>query len=234
MGILGRPFAGVGALGSLGTAGLGATPPQPWCWKAAGYPWGAAFDACHGRCYNFCVGQKRWPGTVDGDKCVYDCDWTQCECPTSPPTTAPKTTPSSGGASAGATLVMGNKTSDPRVVELQQAINAVLTKNGYAAVGTDGKLGPGTCGAAREADKFGAGLMARYGLAGVCTSFTTPVKSGGGGFSTPGGGSLAPPADTLSAGSFMGMDTKTMLLVGAVVLGAYVMFGKKKKPGAGK
>ena len=229
MGILGQPRYAAGSLGSLGAAGLGTTPPQPWCWKAAGYPWGAAFDACHGKCYNFCVGQKRWPGTVDGDKCVYDCDRETCECPTSPPTTAPKTTAGTA-PSTGSGLVMGNKTSDPKVVQLQQAINAILTRNGYAAIGTDGKLGPGTCGAAREADKFGGNLMSQYGLAGVCTSFTTPVRSGGG-FSTP--GPVGPAPDTLSSGTMLGMDAKMLMLIGAVALGAYVMFGKKK-PGAGK
>jgi len=222
----------LGVLGSRPVMGLGATPPKPWCWKAAGYPWGAAFDTCHAKCYNFCVGQKRWPGTVDGDKCVYDCDWETCDCPTSQPTT-PSTTRTTPGPSTTPALVMGNKTSDPRVVELQKAINAVLTKNGYAAIGTDGKLGPGTCGAAREADKLGAGLMAQYGLTSVCTSFTPPVKSGGGFSSGGGGGSLAPP-DTLSAGTVLGMDMKTLLLVGAVAFGAYTLFGKKKKPGAGK
>jgi hypothetical protein len=220
------------SLGILGTRpqhGLGATPPKPWCWKAAGYAWGAAFDQCHAGCYSFCTQQKRYPGTVDGDKCVYDCDWERCDCPTSPPTT-----PASGGAAApaaSASLVMGNKTSDPRVVQLQQEINATLSRNGYSAVGTDGKLGPGTCGAAREADKFGAGLMAKYGLTAVCTSFTPPVKSGGFGPS-PGGASLAPP-DTLQSGTLLGMDSKTVMLIAAVAAGAYVLFGKKK-PGAGK
>jgi hypothetical protein len=218
-----------------GTAALGATPPPAaWCWKAAGYPWGAAFDTCHAGCYQFCVQQKRWPGTEDGDACVYGCDRERCDCPTSRPTTAPKTGATTT-TTTGSPLVMGNKSSDPRVAGLQSEINATLTRNGYAAIGTDGKLGPGTCGAAREADKFGAGLMAKYGLASVCTSFTTPVKSGGG-FVSPGGGgggaSLAPP-DTLSSGTLLGMDTKTVLLVAGIGIAAWAFLGKKK-PGAGK
>jgi len=227
LGILGAPATRGRTLGQMGA--LGQVAPKPWCWKAAGYPWGAAFDACHAKNYQFCVNQKRWPGTVDGDKCVFDADWETCQCPTSPPTTAQPSRPGASAPSAAAPLVMGNKTSDPRVAELQAAINAVLTKNGYAAVGTDGKLGPGTCGAAREADKFGAGLMAKYGLASVCTSFTTPVRSGGGGGGFPGGAPLAPAPDTLSAGTgFLGMDSKTLLLVGAIGIGVYVVFGKKK------
>lgn len=212
---------------SLSGGALGAVAPKSWCWKAAGYPWGAAFDACHAKNYQFCVDQKRWPGTVDGDKCVFDADWERCECPTSQPTSAPKAG-SGGGAASGAALTMGNKTSDPRVVELQKAINTVLTKNGYAAIGTDGKLGPGTCGAAREADTFGAGLMAKYGLASACTSFTAPVKSGGGGnFSQ----SSVTPLEPVSAG-FLGMNTNTWLLIAAVAGGAYVLLGDKKKTGA--
>jgi hypothetical protein len=220
LGILGGP--------PMARRGLsGEPPPDPWCWD---YP---GFKACHDRNWKTCDGKryedklqnKIWT-TPQFDDCVHVKDNMSCDCPA----IAPKSGASAAPA-AGSGLVMGNKTSDPRVAALQQAINAVLTKNGYAAIGTDGKLGPGTCGAAREADKFGAGLMAKYGLASVCTSFTTPVRSGGSSVSVPGGGApLSPQADTLtvSKAGFLGMDTKMLLLLGAAAVGAYVVFGKKK------
>jgi len=217
----------------------GEPPPAPWCWKSAGYAWGAAFDACHANNWKACDGQnyelklagKPQMTKAQFDDCVYIKDNTKCDCPALNPGPKP------GGTTVAATgpaLTMGNKTSDARVVELQRAINATLTRNGYAAIGTDGKLGPGTCGAAREADKFGAGLMAKYGLSSVCTSFTAPVRSGGIVSSGGGGGGapLTPPPDTLSSGTMFGMDTKTVLLVVAVAAGAYIFLGKKKPKAA--
>lgn len=215
------------SLGILGHRGIGLTDiesqyqtpvpaPAANCWNQSG------FKTCHDQNYRACQAYgltQQSPGKAL-DNCVYDKD-RFCGCA------------AGVNSPAGGALTMGNKTSDPRVVDLQKAINAVLTKNGYAAVGTDGKLGPGTCGAAREADKFGAGLMAKYGLASVCTSFTTPPKSGGG-FTAPSSAPVATPGSsnnvslTTTQSSFLGMNTQTLLLVAAVAAGAWVFFGPKK------
>jgi hypothetical protein len=222
-------------------SGLGAEPPPaPWCWGAAGYAWGAAFDACHAKNWKTCDGQnyelklagKPQMTKTQFDDCVYIKDNMNCDCPGIAPTA--KAGATATPASTAGKLTMGNKTSDPRVAELQRAINATLVPKGYLAISTDGKLGPGTCGAAREADNFGAGLMAKYGLTGVCTSFTTPAKSGGGVTSSGGGAppTLVAPAPTTisptSSAGFLGMNMPTLLLVAAAGIGAYVFLGPKK------
>lgn len=221
LGILGSS-SGRRSMGSLGAEVSNFPPPKAWCWKASGYPWGAAFDACHAANYQKCVAKKLWPGTKDGDNCVNAYDLT-CDCPASQPTYTPGKAPASASSASG--LTMGNKTSDPRVVELQKAINAILTKNGYPAISADGKLGPGTCGAAREADKFGGNLMSQYGLTSVCTSFNAPVRSGGGFSPSPSEASLVPE----SSGGLFGLDSQTIMIGGLVVLGLWAMLGDKKK-----
>ena len=122
--------------------------------------------------------------------------------------------------------------STPECKALQQKINLILKPAGYIPIGEDGKCGAGTCGAVKEIEeKLLPGFKSNLDYVtapGLCPAFTAPRKgvSGGGSFGPP----LAPPADTLSAGGggFLGMDAKTLMLVGAIGLGAYVFFGKKK------
>lgn len=117
-----------------------------------------------------------------------------------------------------------NTTPNPTVKALQLDINKVLTKNGYASIGTDGKLGPGTCGGARVADRFGGSFMSKLG--GVCQSFSEPAKI----FSAPSTSSLEPLEPTQSSASFIsGVSNKNLLLIGLAAAAAAYLFATQDK-----
>lgn len=61
----------------------------------------------------------------------------------------------------------------------QTEYNAWAKKHGYCPIGTDGKLGPATCGALRvyrDESGFGGATVIPGGVPGECKSFTTPRK----------------------------------------------------------
>lgn len=60
---------------------------------------------------------------------------------------------------------------------LQLAINDVLKKNGCGTIGVDGKLGPGTCGAAKKATEL-EGADAIVGPPSTCQEFGPPPPCG--------------------------------------------------------
>jgi hypothetical protein len=119
--------------------------------------------------------------------------------------------------------------STPECKALQQRINAILKPAGYLPIGEDGKCGAGTCGAVKEIEeKLQPGFKSNldYIVApGLCPAFTAPKKAVTGGGNFPSSAPLVP--DTHQAG-FLGMDMNTLLLIGAIGVGAYVFFGKKK------
>lgn len=121
-------------------------------------------------------------------------------------------------------------TSTPECKAFQEKLNSILVPQGFQKIGTDGKCGAETCGAAAEAAKTVPSIKSEFGfdLPGVCPSSTPPRKGAATTFSSGGGGaSLTPPIETSSAGMF-GMDSSTLIMIGAVAVGAYMLLGKKK------
>ncbi len=109
---------------------------------------------------------------------------------------------------------------------LQGAINGFLATKGCGKIATDGKLGAGTCAAAKLAVSLG-GPEGVVGPPPTCQSFGTPPKcggggeapgGGGGGISPPGGGgggvSPPPPAEK------SGMGVLGIVLLAGAALGA--------------
>jgi hypothetical protein len=122
-----------------------------------------------------------------------------------------------------------NTVENPAVKAMQLEINKVLTKNGYASIGTDGKLGPGTCGGARVADKHGGNFVSKHGLANICQSYTEPAKL----LTAPSASSPSSlePLEPASSSTFGGMSTKNILFIGlAAAAAAYLFATQDKKP----
>lgn len=64
---------------------------------------------------------------------------------------------------------------DAQTAEVQQALNQELDAHGYRSIGTDGKLGAGTCGAMKLAeDAWGKSYLTERGAG--CQAFTAPQK----------------------------------------------------------
>jgi hypothetical protein len=97
--------------------------------------------------------------------------------------------------------------------QLQYSLNQKLSHDGLCTISTDGKLGPGTCGAAKH---YGAAPPS-------CESFTKPKAcpaGGGGEGGGGGGGGLAPAEDS---------NLLLWLAGGAAVLGVgWLLLGKKR------
>lgn len=131
----------------------------------------------------------------------------------------------SGASSSG--FAWKNTTANPAVKTMQIDINKVLTKNGYASIGTDGKLGPGTCGGARVADRHGGNFVSKYGLASICQSYTEPQKL----MTAPSSSSSATlePLEPASSNTFGGMSTKNIVLIGLAAAAAAYLFATQPK-----
>jgi hypothetical protein len=95
--------------------------------------------------------------------------------------------------------------------QLQYSLNQKLAHDGLCTISTDGKLGPGTCGAAQH---YGASPP-------TCQSFTAPKQCAGGGGSNSGGGGGGGALPAPSESNLM-----PWLLGGAVVLGVGYLFWK--------
>lgn len=125
-----------------------------------------------------------------------------------------------------------NQTPDDATKALQAQINGFLAAKGMAPLTVDGKLGAGTCGAARYLDQnSGTALMSGYGLTAICKSYTDPKPQGSS--STPKPVNISAPANpdafaTTQDSTIFGMPGKT---VGIIVLGAVglYLFTQKKK-----
>ena len=121
-------------------------------------------------------------------------------------------------------------------VSLQSTINAYLLGQGMCPIAVDGKLGPGTCGAARyvlnaQGDKSNEEMP----VACAGRAATAPVKNTGKNCGaaptsvTPSGPVVLPSQPVLEAG--MSSSTKRALgfaLGGVLAIGAVVMMRKKK------
>lgn len=202
--------------------GLGATSIIPGeCWNQPN------FKSCHGLAYSAAVRHCDALGFRAGaqrDACIVskaDADALRsCGC---------RLTGGSSASTAPTLLPWRGSTPDSRVSSLQRAVNSQITPKGYPALGVDGKLGAGTCGAARLSDReFGTAFMSQYRLADVCQSYTEPRKAGGLGPSLP--TTLEPAPQTSTASLLGGFDLKMLLMVGAVGVGAMLLFsGDKEK-----
>lgn len=76
----------------------------------------------------------------------------------------------------------------PETEALQETLNTKLAQDGLCLIGTDGKLGAKTCGAAQH---YGAAPPS-------CQAFTKPIACPGGSGGGGGGGGGAPPEDKAS------------------------------------
>lgn len=106
---------------------------------------------------------------------------------------------------------------------LQQRINQILPKLGRCTIGTDGKLGPGTCGAARYI--YEQGGAETVPVPSSCQDYRTPAACpGGGGRTTTKKGEEVLEASTESGGGAL------WVLAGAAIAGgtAYLVLKKKK------
>lgn len=207
-------------------------PPDQWCWT---YP---GFTDCHNANWAKINAQQqdliqqhdvlKVPGatppmtSAQFDDAVYVLDNTRCDCPALDPNRNKTTTATTTTAAA---LTYGNSTPNAQTTALQNEINIVFVAHGLKPITADGKLGAGTCGAARYADQnFGTTLQAKYGLS-VCKAYTSPVATTVA-TKAPVTTSAAP---TTAAASTSAVSTQTMLIVGALAAGAYFVFGRKKK-----
>lgn len=76
-------------------------------------------------------------------------------------------------------ITFRNTTFNATVAKLQSALNPLLKKNGANQIAVDGKLGPGTCGAAYWIDGAeGTSYYNDYGLPQICKAMTMPTKAG--------------------------------------------------------
>jgi len=163
-----RGLRGLG--GALGASNLPGT-----CWDAPGFKdcHATAFAEAQSECG---AGLARDAYGGDMDTCVEriaDANtWAGCVKKYCPQSTAPTAT----GAS---TIVWKGTAVNATVQKLQTALNVLLKKNGANAIAVDGKLGPGTCGAAYWIDGAeGTSYYTDYGLAQICKTVTMPTKLG--------------------------------------------------------
>ena len=212
-----RPL-GIVAPSAPATAAGSSIPAQ--CWDVPG------FKDCHGRAYAAAAARADANNLTGTRRTEYITTMTDvdalknCGC-----------TPG-GSASSGGSQALPWKAYDARTVSLQNAVNQVLKAKGYPAMTVDGKLGPGTCGAAKLSDReYGTAFSQQYGLAASCQSYTEPRKSSGASFS-PLPTTEEPTPMVQTSSMFAGLDLKMMLLVGAVAVGAvFLLSDDKKKKG---
>lgn len=208
----------MGALGAV-------PPPDPWCWDVSG------FKACHDRNWKACdakrnddklFNKKVWTAQ-QFDDCVFSADIDKCDCPALDPNRNKTTTSTTSSG-----FTWKNTTANPAVKTMQIDINKVLTKNGYASIGTDGKLGPGTCGGARVADRHGGNFVSKYGLASICQSYTEPQKL----MTAPSSSSTATlePVAPASSSLISGVSNQNLLLIGLAAAAAAYYFATQSKP----
>jgi hypothetical protein len=202
----------------------GEPPPAPWCWDHPG------FKACHERSWKNCDGKnyelklagKPQMTKAQFDDCVYVRDNMDCDCPALDPKRSTTTAPTVSSAG----LVFGNTTPNAQTQQLQRDVNALLTGHGMSAISTDGKLGAGTCGAARYVDRtFGSALQAKYGLSTVCKSYTEPSTIS---VAAPRAPNTAP-VDTSFEPQEASILTPRNLAIGAAIGAAAWFFLRKKK-----
>jgi len=147
--------------------------------------------------------------------------WQQVEEYTGQPgamtTTTPSATPAmQKGLVPGATPSTGQypwKAYSAATLALQKQLNVLLRTKGLCAMGEDGKLGAGTCGAAQM-----------FGMApGTCQAFTTPKPCPG--------GAIAPASPaTLPAATAAPKSSRALLYIaGAVAIGAIALVLTRKK-----
>ena len=130
-------------------------------------------------------------------------------------------------------LTYDNQTPDDATKALQAQISGFLAAKGMAPLTVDGKLGAGTCGAARYLDQnSGTQFMSGYGLTSICKAYTDPKPAGSSSKPTPvnisSPSSASPDAFATQDSTIFGMPAKT---VGIIVLGAvglYLFTNKKK------
>ena len=141
------------------------------------------------------------------------------------PAPAPQA-PSSGGGS--------DAFSKPQIMNLQMLLNATLTKSGYNPIGTDGALGPGTCGAIQTYRQITGNSQAGASYDAVCETkrpWHTPTMAGSGG----GSRTYAPPPVTMPTpvqpatvkAGMMGGGAWAMVAGGVLAIGVAIV-GKKK------
>jgi hypothetical protein len=210
----------------------GEPPPAPWCWD---YP---GFKDCHQRSWKGCDGKnyelklagKPQMTKAEFDDCVYTRDNMDCDCPALDPKRS-STTSSTVTSASSSGLVFGNTTPNAQTQSLQRDVNALLTAHGMAAISTDGKLGAGTCGAARFADRtFGSTLMSKYGLTSVCKSFTeprAPVSVAAPTVVSSSSASAVRPSALEPAEASI-ITPRNLVIAAAVAAGAWFFFGRKK------
>lgn len=168
---LGRSVRGLRGLGGA----LGASNLPGSCWDAAG------FKDCHAKAYAEaqaeCAGGLAQSG-YGGDMgtCVErNADayaWAGCVNKYCPQSTKPK-------ISGPQPLAWKNTSYNSLVAEIQKKVNPYLKKLGANQIGVDGKLGPGTCGAAYFVDGVeGTTIYSDYGMASVCKALSMPTKAG--------------------------------------------------------
>lgn len=159
-----------------GYAGLGATVPGN-CWDRPGFKtcnqqgWALAQQ----KCIAGGLAQREYGG--DWAKCQQeladDYAYYGCALRICPPPSAPRPT-SSGG------WTWKNSTPNPSVKTFQDHLNTCLQRNGYQLIGSDGKLGPASCGAFKVVAGQCPELFAKDPIEniGICQSFTNPTKVG--------------------------------------------------------
>jgi hypothetical protein len=139
----------------------------------------------------------------------------------------------SGALGATTGYPWGEVSADTRSVQYE--VNKFLSQLGYNAIGTDGKLGPATCGAVKAvigANVAGASSGFLVGVYPTCQSYTAPTKKGSGGGGGGGGGLPKPDIDTANMYGDKGMSDTMWIVLGTVAaagaVGAALYFKKKR------
>jgi hypothetical protein len=119
---------------------------------------------------------------------------------------------------------------------VQNRLNPWLKSKGLCTIGSDGKLGPATCGAWKAAYSENANITGGAPPAYTCQSFAAPTRCGGGVVpgSGGGGGPVSPPTTRppLTYGSSSSSSDALWIGLGvaaAVAAVGYAVYTKKKR-----